>query len=629
MSGERFDRLPFMRPTDYPTPPAAADPPTGPPDAPATDPDRPTPPAVGGATVPGSVGGFRVDRVLGRGGMGVVYVAHDPHLGRLVAVKVMRPDLATAAAHRERFLREARAAGGLHHDHIMPVYQAGEAGGELFLVMPLLCGWTLEERLKAGPVPPVEAVEVCRQAALGLAAAHEAGLVHRDVKPANLFLENRPDGVRVRLLDFGIARSATDSGLTGPGGVGTPAYMAPEQRAGQPADHRADLFALGCVLGRLCGSRPPAGPAGLIRRLTAADPADRPASAEAVAAELAAVAADLARPPRRRWRAGAAVAAGLLALGGLLLAQVVIRVERDGKATVLTVPDGSTVTVPPAGPITVQPPPVATATDFDVLLDADLDGLTRWADGLRGRGLRPADLSAWGAGGGRFTAVAVAADGREWELVVAPTAAAYKAAADRLTAARYQAVARTNRLAAGEAVPVSLWVRPGLAPWTADRYTTLAALTARIEATGKRNGRPARLTATRLAGVTYYSLVTARNVGRRDCRWRADLSRAGFDAEHADLAARGYRLDGVDAGDGPDGLRVHAVWVKDGRPSDFALDLTREQLDRQLADRQAARSRPHTLSAYDTPAGLRFAVTWEPQPPPPELAPMPRPAAPK
>jgi serine/threonine protein kinase len=204
----------------------------------------------------GRLGPYRVLELVGQGGMGVVFRAVDTALGRAVALKVMRPALLADEAARQRFLREARAAAAVEHDHLIPIFQVGEARGVPFFAMPLLRGESLQARLRRGTtLTPAEAVRIGRETAEGLAAAHTAGLIHRDVKPANIWLESRPAGPpRVRLLDFGLARPvAASERLTHSGAVlGTPAYMAPEQARGREVDHRGDLFSLGCVLYRLC-----------------------------------------------------------------------------------------------------------------------------------------------------------------------------------------------------------------------------------------------------------------------------------------------------------------------------------------------------------------------------------------
>ena len=208
------------------------------------------------AEVGQKLAGFHLLHLLGEGGMGRVFEAEEVVLNRRVALKVMHAHVAARPDARQRFLREARAAAAIHHDHVVPVFQVGEADGVPFLAMPLLAGESLEARLRRdGPLPVGEAVRIAREAAEGLAAAHARGLIHRDVKPANLWLE-APTG-RVKILDFGLARAEEGDGLTHQGAIlGTPGYMAPEQIDGEELDARCDLFSLGCVLYRTLTGRP-------------------------------------------------------------------------------------------------------------------------------------------------------------------------------------------------------------------------------------------------------------------------------------------------------------------------------------------------------------------------------------
>jgi Protein kinase domain len=315
-----------------------------------------------GADELGRLGPYRVLDVLGAGGMGLVLHAEDPALGRHVALKILRPHLAADPAARARFRREAQAMAAVVDDHVVPVHAVGTDGDVPFVAMPLLTGETLAAALqRAGRLAPARVTELGRQVALGLAAAHACGLVHRDVTPANVWLEPRPGGgERVRLLDFGLARAVASTDVTRTGAIiGTPAYMSPEQARGQPADHRTDLFSLGAVLYRAAtGTAPftgedafavarqvvdtdppplarlapdlPPGLAELIRRLLRKDPAARPASAQAVADELVRIAAGqpAARARRRRYLlVGAAVAAGVL-----LVVVVLARLHRGGVA---------------------------------------------------------------------------------------------------------------------------------------------------------------------------------------------------------------------------------------------------------------------------------------------------------
>lgn len=197
------------------------------------------------------LGKYRVIRKLGHGGMGVVFEAEDCDLKRRVALKTMSPRMASVATSRERFLREARAAARVEHDHVCPIYQVGEEQGIPFIAMPLLQGESLESRLKRGRLTTDQSLRIAGEVARGLAAAHAAGLIHRDIKPANVWIgEKEGNQPRVLILDFGLAHLETeDADLTQTGAVmGTPAYMAPEQARGQPVDFRADLFSMGALL---------------------------------------------------------------------------------------------------------------------------------------------------------------------------------------------------------------------------------------------------------------------------------------------------------------------------------------------------------------------------------------------
>ena len=213
---------------------------------------------IAGAQPPGAMlGHYRVIEVLGKGGMGIVYLAEDQRLRRRVAVKAMLPGLAEDESLRLRFVREARAAAAVENDHVVPIYHVGEEDGIPFLVMPFLKGTPLDKWLDGNrQISIAETVRLGRDIARGLAAAHEQGLIHRDIKPANVWIE--PDG-RAKILDFGLARAVEEKGhLTSTGFiVGTPAYMAPEQARDEELDHRCDLFSLGSVLYRLCAGRPP------------------------------------------------------------------------------------------------------------------------------------------------------------------------------------------------------------------------------------------------------------------------------------------------------------------------------------------------------------------------------------
>jgi serine/threonine protein kinase len=298
----------------------------------------------------GRLGHYEVLDVLGRGGFGIVFRAFDETLERLVAIKVLAPHLAVTASGRKRFLREARSSAQIRHENVVQVY-AIEEDPVPYLVMEFVPGETLQERLdRLGPLEVPEVVRLGRQIAAGLAAAHATGLIHRDVKPANILLETSgvvSGGVvtgvkaaadqspvtthhspltKVKVTDFGLARAADDASLSQSGLIGgTPMYMAPEQASADPLDHRADLFSLGSVLYAMCTGRPPFRArttlallkrladdtprpireirpdvppwlCALISRLHAKEPADRFASAQEVADLLAQQLAALQHP---------------------------------------------------------------------------------------------------------------------------------------------------------------------------------------------------------------------------------------------------------------------------------------------------------------------------------------------
>jgi serine/threonine protein kinase len=266
----------------------------------------------------GRLGNYRILRLLGSGGMGLVFEAEDMRLNRRVALKVVRPRIAMQPGATQRLLREARAVAALENDHIVPLFEVGEVGGISFFAMPLLRGQALDQLLvERGRLSIEEVLNIAQQLAAALACAHRSGVIHRDLKPGNVWLESRDQRQaqpRVKVLDFGLARftDITDAAATEPGIlVGTPAYMAPEQVRGAAIDQRTDLFSLGAVLYEIStGSRPfkgndpltimaslateqPAPPnvlepsipkslSTLILDLLAKDPQRRPASAEVV-----------------------------------------------------------------------------------------------------------------------------------------------------------------------------------------------------------------------------------------------------------------------------------------------------------------------------------------------------------
>ncbi|MGE0871802.1 MAG: protein kinase [Kofleriaceae bacterium] len=211
-----------------------------------------------GLTAGQQLGHFKIERMLGAGGMGEVYLANDLALDRPVALKVLPSELAQDRTRRDRMVREARAQARITHPNVGHIYFIGEDEGRLYFAMEYVCGQTLSDRISAGPVPIEAALDVIRNAVLGLREAQRNGITHRDIKPSNLMVDG--NGV-LKVLDFGLAASAP--GAIGDGPVeqtslgGTPLYMAPEQARGEPVDFRADIYALGATLYHLVSGQPP------------------------------------------------------------------------------------------------------------------------------------------------------------------------------------------------------------------------------------------------------------------------------------------------------------------------------------------------------------------------------------
>jgi WD40 repeat protein/serine/threonine protein kinase len=260
----------------------------------------------------GRLGHYEIRGVVGRGGMGLVLEGYDEKLHRVVAVKVLAPALASSGAARQRFVREAQAAAVVAHDHVIDIHAVEDAGPVPFLVMQFIDGVTLDDKIKQdGALPVKDILRIGMQAALGLAAAHKQGLIHRDVKPGNVMLEN---GIqRVRITDFGLARAVDDASLTQSGVVtGTPLYMSPEQARGEALDSRSDLFSLGSVLYVMCTGRPPfraENTMGVLKRVCEDIPRpirevnpDVPTWLEAIVAKLH------AKDPAQRFQSAAEVA---------------------------------------------------------------------------------------------------------------------------------------------------------------------------------------------------------------------------------------------------------------------------------------------------------------------------------
>jgi serine/threonine-protein kinase len=259
----------------------------------------------------GCLGEYDVLGVLGRGGMGVVLKAFESALNRPVAIKVLAPEYAANATARKRFVREAQAAAGIAHEHLVAVYAVDANTTPPYLVMALISGQSLQQRIdRAGSLELKEILRISMQTAGGLAAAHAQGLVHRDIKPANIMLENGLE--RVRITDFGLARAVHDVSVTISGAVtGTPQYMAPEQARGEVIDQRADLFSLGSTMYMMCTGYPPfrgETPLAIVRQVCDVQPTPIRSLNPEIPLWLTGIIGKLqAKDPKERWSTAAEV----------------------------------------------------------------------------------------------------------------------------------------------------------------------------------------------------------------------------------------------------------------------------------------------------------------------------------
>ncbi len=316
-----------------------------------TAPVTPLADRVDDAPVPERVGPYVITEEIGRGGMGVVYRAHDPRLRRDVALKFLPAAWTRDRDAKSRFINEARAASALDHPHNCPVYDIGSTeDGRLYIAMAYCAGGSLGARLASGPLPVAEAVRIAMEVASALDQAHEAGIVHRDVKPANIAFTERGEA---RVLDFGVAVLGEDEWAAPRISAGTPAYMAPEQVRGAAVDRRTDVWAVGAVLFEMLTGRRafpgtnaeathaivhdapadvralrpevPEAVAAVVRRTLEKEPADRFATAAALGAALRSAGAEALQPEPSRWRrwrlAGVAAAAAVVAIAGFAMSR--------------------------------------------------------------------------------------------------------------------------------------------------------------------------------------------------------------------------------------------------------------------------------------------------------------------
>ena len=268
-------------------------------------------------STPARIGRFRIERALGRGGMGVVYEAFDEQLDRRVAVKTIAAGVADDEKARKRFLREARAAARVQHPNVCHLYEVGSDGEELYIAMELLAGESLASRIQKGPLPLEDSRDIVLEILSALEALHDHGIVHRDLKPSNIFLT--PHGVKI--LDFGLAKDAptnvvdtdepTQSRLTQDGALlGTPRYMSPEQFQGLRVDHRCDVFAIGAVFFEMLTGKPvfPGETAGEVYHKTVYEPPPALGGSAAVEALDRVIRRALAKNPKDRYPSAAEMA---------------------------------------------------------------------------------------------------------------------------------------------------------------------------------------------------------------------------------------------------------------------------------------------------------------------------------
>jgi tRNA A-37 threonylcarbamoyl transferase component Bud32 len=362
---------------------------------------------------------YRVESMIGRGGMSAVYLAEDVPLRRRVALKLLAPALAEDAAFRERFLEESQLAASLDHPNVVPIYEAGQADDELYIAMRYVEGQDLKELLRGGPLEPERAVRICTQVAEALDFAHERGLVHRDVKPSNVLLDTKE---HVYLADFGLTKRLGEGRSVEPGLFGTIDYVAPEQIRGDEIDGRADVYALGCLLYECLSGRAPlrrgSDAATLYAHLEEAPPrlpglevvlpkalSKEPDDRHQTCAELiddVREALGIAQPRRSLWPIAVA-AVGLAVVAAALLAFFLTRGGGGGPTT-----SGRLARIDPATnrveqTIAVGNGPSAVAVDGSGVWVANHDDGTVWRIDPSGKSAplkvpahgKPADVSLW------------------------------------------------------------------------------------------------------------------------------------------------------------------------------------------------------------------------------------------
>ncbi|HKI36973.1 MAG TPA: serine hydrolase [Gemmataceae bacterium] len=644
------------------------------PESPTASDEAVSPAAATPATVPelGRLREYVLLEKIVQGGMGAVYRAVHTRLDRIVALKTLPAERMSNPDAVARFTREMKAVGKLNHPNIVQATDAGEVGGTHFLVMEYVEGTELSVAAgRLGPLPIAAACEIARQAALGLAHAHQRGLIHRDVKPSNLLLSA---GGQVKVLDLGLALLlspfAEEGGSTVSGVVmGTFDYMAPEQAADAHAvTARADVYSLGCTLYHLLRGKAPFGgfPSGALKmrahatepvppiraarpevspaleavllRMLAKDPADRYAgaaeAAEALApfaagADLRGLAASLtgsaavasaetlppSSPARRRRRSAALGTAALLAAVGL--AAVLWFLPRSG--------DGGTPTGPakgepeaeaglPAPPLPQHQRPAAPADGFATLLDADAKAYETWLAQMRADGLRPASLQVRDSGDGpRFQAIAVR-DSKPvaWEAPLDLDDAAADKQFAQFSERGYRNVCSTGYLDGSTVRFANLWAQDaGDGGWYNYRALTVEELTGKVDELQKEGYRPASING-------YFDgqkvLFAAYFVPHNQARWEALAALPPLRLENAvpNRRARGFRPVSLGAFAGANGPRLPVVWLADASATAWELrvGLTAARY-REEEDSLASHGyRPLALVGYAQMGKTLYAAVW-------------------
>jgi serine/threonine protein kinase len=596
----------------------------------------------------GRIGHYEVLQVLGRGGFGIVFRAFDETLQRVVALKVMAPQLAATSPARKRFLREARSSAQVRHENVVQVYEVAEQPLP-YLAMEFIPGETLQQKLdRVGPLDVQETLRIGRQIAEGLAAAHATDLIHRDIKPGNVLLEGGQH--KVKITDFGLARAADDASISQSGIIaGTPMYMAPEQALGQTLDQRVDLFSLGSVLYQMVAGRPPFRAnstlavlkrvaedtprpireiipetpqwlCDIIAKLHAKNPDDRYQSAREVADVLADCEAQLKanarlkdysriprsqpqRSGRRKWvAAAAAVLLPVIALAVLELAGVT-HLFRGQPGT-----SDTNKSARPSAPLA--------APDFREIHGADGQTLQAWMEGLQADGLRPAILTVQpGVEPARFTALAVRDESRTpWLFQHSLSFRAFDERRPGLLAQGYRHAGDAWHAQNGQRLKSSVFVKDGRrwGGWSGDR----AFIDKKLQEARATGYRPVFLEA--IDGVVpnglFYGMLTEPDEA---VAWQTELDLTATALRHLveKQRQRGWRLEHLNtawmASGGPRFLAIFAANAG-GEDWSFRDDMTSEEYEKELAEQRGRGFRPSTVAVFGAKDDPRYTAVWTP-----------------